>query len=76
MFSETECFWFVFSSTQGIANYHLSSLGVYKRMNCARDDKIIFHNEESGYYLFRLNEQNGNWMVSHFEIYSTEINQK
>ena len=62
-FLENKCSWFVFYSTGGIADSYLSSLGIYKKLNCDDDDDIIYHNEESGLYLFRHDSLSGNWMV-------------
>ena len=41
----------------------MNALGIYKKLDCATDDKIIFYNEESGFYLFRTIQQENNWKV-------------
>ena len=63
-FSEFNCSWLVFASIKGIADSHLNSLGIYKKFDCLNENKVVYHNEENGLYLFRQTAQDKSWMVN------------
>ena len=64
MLSDTNCSWFMFSSTGGIANSYMASLGIYKKVDSGNLDKIVYYNEKSALYLFRLKSQDVSWKVN------------
>ena len=63
VFTDDTCTWFILSSTQGIANEYPSSLGIYKKINCHDTSKILYLNEQNGFFLQQLNISTKSWVV-------------
>ena len=62
-FVDFDCRSYMLSSTGGIASKQMSSLGIYRKQNCTDNDKLVYYNEQSGDYLYRMNTTKSNWKV-------------